>query len=209
MVAVEVLNNLVNCWLKMLYLRKLEGSVLSVDPTGSWLQESTAWAQCWVNKCLKDLLNNFLHVLLSGPGKFLIKVSKCEQESFCALILTLGLLQVLTNSLEIVCKVHRLRVLTFLSELKWAQGLYKLGELLLNIQLIFAVNLKSDVLNWVLSESHDVPLSRHEQWKRNFEKNLLNVRLDHYSCVLQAQSLCQKLDWESQCSGSNKLSFSF
>lgn len=103
--------------------------------------------------------------------------------------------------------MHRLLLLTLLSKLQRAQGVDKLGKLLLDVPFILAVNLQSHVLNWVLLEGQDILLGGHEQWKRDLEKDLLNVWLDHRSGVFLRHALSQELDGQSESSGSNELSF--
>jgi len=90
--------------------------------------------------------------------------------------------------------MHTGLLVSSLSKLESTNVLNKLAQLLLDIHFVLIVDLKADILNWILFKGHQIFLASDEEREGDVEENGFDLWLDHQSGLLELQALTQKLD---------------
>ena len=95
-----------------------------------------------------------------------------------------------------------------LSVPKGAHFLHQQGQLSFHIELVLVVDLQANILDGIALEGDQVLLAGEEQRQRDFEQDVLDVRLDQLSRVLEPHAHGKELDGQGKGSRANELGFS-
>lgn len=117
----------------------------------------------------------------------------------------LHLLEVAHDGLHVLLKIHWGALILSLTLSERAHLVNQERKLSLDVELVLAVNLESDILDLIGLEGDEVLLTSQEKREGDLEQDVLDVRLDELSGVHELHAHCEELDGQSKSSGANEL----
>ena len=163
---------------QMVLIRKVEVGELAVDPARSRLHEAILGLELWEDILLDHQL--CISLVLLRVGHVLGEESKGVEEGLSvAEVFTWGSLQVLDEQLEVVGQVVTDLVLPRLADI--ADGLDQVLINSFHVPRVRIVDLKADILHWVLRPQLELVLADEQKRQGQLEKDRLDVLLAELS----------------------------
>ena len=126
MLAVQILNNLINCrYQVIIVVLKLKISKSAIDPACSRDQKRTLAIKFWPSIVLDYHLHHLHHVLLVIPDATVSEVSKSIKQSLSRVVRFLHLFEIGHDGAHVTLEMHWSKLGLSLSESERAHLLYK------------------------------------------------------------------------------------